>query len=179
MVCHKQGGVVVVAHGYTVSIYNLKGLDLFTSYTLDSPPNMVQFCEKGKQIVTVCENKLRIITPKNGEVVKSGGGDFHKEEISAMTTGNNMIFTGCIEGKVFATSLNKGTVMGQLEPLKGAINLLAFTDNNQYLMVAVQGDGLHWVDPTKIKTIFHNPREVSVTDIIQVHSPTTFAVSDL
>jgi hypothetical protein len=96
-----------------------------------------------------------------------------------MTTGNNMIFTGCIEGKVFASSLNKGTVISQLEPMKGTINLLTLSDNNQYLLVAPQGDGVHWIDTTKMKGLFHNPKDISVTDIVQVHSPTIVAISDL
>lgn len=142
--CHKQGGVAVIANEYTVSIYNLKGLSLYTSYTLDIAPTLLAFCDKGKQIVAVGENKLRIITPKTGEIVK-GNGEFHKEEISAMVTGNNMIFTGCIEGRIFVSNLNKGTVIGQFEPFKNIINLLFLTDNNQYALVAPQGEGVHWV----------------------------------
>ena len=63
---HKQGGVALISHGYTISIYNLKGLSHFTSYTLDLEPTIITFCDKGKQIVAACDNKLRIITPKNG-----------------------------------------------------------------------------------------------------------------
>ena len=54
MVCHKQGGVLAAAYGYTVGIYNLKGLDLYTSYNLDLPPNTISFTDNGKQIIAAC-----------------------------------------------------------------------------------------------------------------------------
>lgn len=73
MVCHKHGGVLAVSHGYTVGIYNLKGLDLYTSYNLDLPPTSIAFTDNGKQIIAACENKLRFITPKTGEIVKATG----------------------------------------------------------------------------------------------------------
>jgi hypothetical protein len=66
VVCHKQGGVLAAAHGYSVSIYNLKGLELYATYNLDLPPLSVCFSENGKQILAACENKVRIITPKTG-----------------------------------------------------------------------------------------------------------------
>ena len=169
---------MAISHEYTVSIYNMKGLSLYTSYSLDLSPTILSFCDKGKQIVAACDNKLRIITPKNGEIVK-GSGEFHKEEISAMVVGNNTVYTGCIEGKVFASNINKGTVIGQVEPFKGTINFLTLSDNNQYLLVAPQGEGVHWVDCTKLKVLFQNPKDISVTDIIQVLSPTILAISDL
>jgi hypothetical protein len=90
-----------------------------------------------------------------------------------------MAWTGCIEGKVFASNLNKGAVVGQLEPFKGTINLLSLSDNNQYLLVAPQGEGVHWIDTGKMKRLFHNPKDISATDIVQVHSPTLHAISDL
>lgn len=43
----------MLASEYTVSIYNLKGLSLYTSYTLDIAPSILSFCDKGKQIVAV------------------------------------------------------------------------------------------------------------------------------
>jgi hypothetical protein len=49
------------------------------------------------------------------------------------------VYTGCIEGRIFVSNLAKGTVMTQLEPMKGSINLLTLTDNNQFLLVAPQG----------------------------------------
>jgi len=64
LLCHKQGGVLVASHGYSVSIFNLKGLDLFSTYCLDLPPSIIAFTETGKQLVAACENKLRILTPK-------------------------------------------------------------------------------------------------------------------
>ena len=76
---HKQGGVIAVSNPYTVSIFNIKGLDLFTSYNLDTTPHLISFCDKGKQIVAACDKKIRIITPKNGEIFKGNGGDFHKD----------------------------------------------------------------------------------------------------
>jgi len=54
MICHNKGGVIAVANAYTVSIYNIKGLDLFTSYNLDITPHIISFCDKGKQIVAAC-----------------------------------------------------------------------------------------------------------------------------
>ena len=63
--------------------------------------------------------------------------------------------------------------------MKGAINLLTLTDNNQYLLVAPQGEGVCWVDATKMKKLFHNPKDVSITDIVQVHQPTLYAFSEL
>jgi hypothetical protein len=63
--------------------------------------------------------------------------------------------------------------------MKTTINILTLTDNNQYLLVAPQGDGLYWIDTMKMKKIFHNPKDISVSDIIQVHSPTVLAVSEL
>lgn len=63
--------------------------------------------------------------------------------------------------------------------MKGTINLLTLTDNNQYLLVAPQGEGVYWIDTAKMKRLFHNPRDVSVTDIVQVHSPTVLAISEL
>jgi hypothetical protein len=86
-----------------------------------------------------------------------------------MAVGNNMVYTGCIEGNIFATSLAKGIVTARAEKLKGAINLLALTDNNQYLMVAPQGEGVLWIETTNLKKIHHNPKDVSITDIVQVH----------
>lgn len=56
-----------------------------------------------------------------------------------MVVGNNTVYTGCIEGRVFASNINKGTVIGQIEPFKGTINFLTLSDNNQYLLVAPQG----------------------------------------
>lgn len=53
--------------------------------------------------------------------------------------------------------------------MKGTINLLTLTDNNQYLLVAPQGEGVCWVDASKMKKLFHNPKDVSITDIVQVH----------
>lgn len=43
-----------------------------------------------------------------------GSGEFHKEEISALATANNLVYTGCIEGRIFVSNLAKGTVMSQL-----------------------------------------------------------------
>jgi hypothetical protein len=63
--------------------------------------------------------------------------------------------------------------------LKGTINLLTLTDNNQYLLVAPQGEGVYWIETSKLKKLFHNPKDVSVTDIVQVHSPTVYAFSEL
>ncbi len=63
----------MAAHGFAVSIFNLKGLDLYTSYNLDLPPSSIGFSENGKQIVAACENKIRIISPKTGEILKVSG----------------------------------------------------------------------------------------------------------
>lgn len=60
-------------------------------------------------------------------------------------------------------------MIGQTEPMKGTINLLTLTENNQYLLVAPQGEGVCWVDASKMKKLFHNPKDVSITDIVQVH----------
>ena len=78
VVCHKQGGVFACSHEFSVSIYNLKGLELYATYNLDQPATNVMFSENGKQVITACESKLRIITPKTGEVLKASGGEFHK-----------------------------------------------------------------------------------------------------
>jgi len=66
ILCHPNGGVVLAAHGFTLSIFNLKGLDLYTSYTLDSPADLLALSDSGKQIAVACNNKLRIISPKTG-----------------------------------------------------------------------------------------------------------------
>ena len=44
----------MAAHGYTLSIINLKGLDLYTSYNLDSPADLLALSEKSKQIAVAC-----------------------------------------------------------------------------------------------------------------------------
>lgn len=44
-----------------------------------------------------------------------------------MAIGNNIVYTGCIEGKVYASNLNKGTTIGSIDEIKTAINLLALT----------------------------------------------------
>ena len=66
VVCHKNGGVFAASHEYSVSIYNLKGLELYATYNLDQPATNLMFSDSGKQVITACENKLRIITPKTG-----------------------------------------------------------------------------------------------------------------
>ena len=66
VVCHRQGGVLAASYAFSVSIYNLKGLELYATYNLDQPPTSLCFSENGKQIIAACENKLRIITPKTG-----------------------------------------------------------------------------------------------------------------
>jgi len=96
ILCHRQGGVVVAAHSYSVSIFNLRGLSLFSTYCLDLPPSIIALTDNGKQIVAACDNKLRIITPKSNEISKVGGADFHKEEISSLVTSGNVIVSGCI-----------------------------------------------------------------------------------
>ena len=73
VVCHKQGGVLAAAYGFTIAIHNLKGLDLFANFHLDLPPSSIAFSDNGKQIIAACENKLRFITPKTGEIVKVAG----------------------------------------------------------------------------------------------------------
>lgn len=65
MLCHRQGSVLVAAHSYSVSIFNLKNLSLFSTYCLDLPPSMITLTDSGKQIVAACDNKIRIITPKS------------------------------------------------------------------------------------------------------------------
>ena len=41
ILCHPSGGVLMTAHGFTLSIINLKGLDLYTSYALDAPADLI------------------------------------------------------------------------------------------------------------------------------------------
>lgn len=67
--------------------------------------------------------------------------------------------------------------MGTMDAFKGAINCLCLADN--YVMVAPQGDGVHWVDLNKMKRVFHNPVDLSVSDIVQVHSANHYAISNL
>lgn len=98
VVCHRSGGVLAAAHEYSVSIYNLKGLELYATYNLDVPPTNIIFSDSGKQIIAACENKLRIITPKTGDIVKAAGNEFHKEEISAFNANSQVIVSGCISG---------------------------------------------------------------------------------
>ena len=80
---------------------------------------------------------------------------------------------------MYASNLNKGVVIGQVQQMKGSINQLSLSDNNQCLLVAPQGEGLYWVDTTKMITLFYNPKDIAITDIVQVHAPTTMAISAL
>lgn len=177
VVCHKQGGVIVVAHGYAVSIYNLKGLELYSSYNLDLPPLSLCFSENGKQIVAACESKIRIISPKTGEIIKVAGNEFHKEEISEIATSASIALSGCIGGEVFVSGLAKGNILGKFESFKGVINWLGFTDN--YALIAPQSDGLYWANINTFKTIFHSPSDVSVSAVCKVHSQNHLAVGDI
>ena len=106
----------MATHGYTLSIINLKGLDLYTSYNLGAPTDLLALSEKSKQITVACENKIRIISPKTGEIIKSTGA-FHQDEINAMTCRDNLVFTGCIGGQVFASNLTKGSSVASTEKM--------------------------------------------------------------
>lgn len=64
---------MAVSYGYSVSIYNLKGLEIYSTYNLDVPPLSLCFSENGKQIIAACENKIRVISPKTGEILKVAG----------------------------------------------------------------------------------------------------------
>lgn len=88
-----------------------------------------------------------------------------------------MVASGCIGGTVFVTNLAKGNIFGSFEPFKGAINYLSFADN--YLLVAPQGEGVYWCDVNKLKNFFHSPEAISVSSIVNVHSPHNYAISDL
>ena len=87
------------------------------------------------------------------------------------------MFTGCIGGRVYASSLAKGNLVASMEEMAGGINCLLPTE--QYLLVAPQGDGVHWLDVNKFKRIFHAPKNLSVTDIHKLDQPHLFAVSTL
>lgn len=128
-------------------------------------------------MIAACENKLRFITPKTGQIVKAVGNDFHKDEISTFASNATVVASGCIAGNVFVTNLAKGNIFGSFEPFKGAINYLSFADN--YLLVAPQGDGVYWCDVNKLKIFFHSPEAISVSSIVNVHSPNNYAISDL
>ena len=65
LACHNKGGVFATSNGYNVEIYNIKGLKFYDSYCLDEEVTMMKWTPNGKQIVVGCDNKLRIITPKN------------------------------------------------------------------------------------------------------------------
>lgn len=114
----------------------MKGLDLFATYCLDLEPSIIAIADSGKQLVAACDNKVRIISPKTGEITKVGGADFHREEISAIATAGNLIVSGCIEGRVYSSNLVKGNILGSLDQLKGSINSLCMADN--YVVVGVQ-----------------------------------------
>jgi hypothetical protein len=63
--------------------------------------------------------------------------------------------------------------------MKGSINLLTLTDNNQYLVVAPQGEGLYWFDSAKLKKLFVNPKDISISDVTKVDSSTIHAISEI
>jgi len=46
-------------------------------------------------------------------------------------------------------------------------------------LVAPQGDGIYWTDVNKLKSLFHSPEAISVSSVVNVHSPNNFAISDL
>jgi hypothetical protein len=177
VVCHRQGGELAASHEYSVSVYNLKGLELYATYNLDQPPTQLAFTDNGKQIVAACENKLRVITPKTGEILKAGGGEFHKEEISTLSTQAQLAVTGCIAGEVYVTSLVKGNILGRFDPFIGSINAIFMADH--YALIAPQGDGVHWTDINKFKRIFHSPTSISISSIVKVLSAHNYAFSDL
>ena len=177
MVCHRSGGVIATAHSYSVSIHNLKGLSLYASYTLDLPPSLLDFSPNGKQIVTACNDKLRIITPKTEEIVKVAGNHFHQAEITSLAVSPTVILSGCIEGEVFASNLGKGNILGKFDSFKGAINSISIADN--YALIAPQSNGVFWNDINKLKTIFHSPPDISVTAIAKISHSHNYAFSDL
>lgn len=45
--------------------------------------------------------------------------------------------------------------------------------------MAPQGDGVHWLDINKFKTIFHAPKDLSVTDLYKMDQLHLFAVATL
>jgi mannose/fructose/N-acetylgalactosamine-specific phosphotransferase system component IIB len=57
--------------------------------------------------------------------------------------------------------------------------LLTLTDNNQYLLVAPQGEGVLWIETVNMKKIHHNPKDVSITDIVQVNEQNLYAFAEL
>ena len=77
LTCHKQGGVFAVANAFNVEIWNIKGFKFYDSFCLDEEVNILKWSLNGKQLVAACDNKLRIITPKNREVTKVAGTAFH------------------------------------------------------------------------------------------------------
>jgi hypothetical protein len=78
LVCHKLGGVVAIASGFNIEVYNIKGLSLYDTFCFDKEISLFNFTESGKQIVAACDNKLRVATVKTNEITKVGGSSFHK-----------------------------------------------------------------------------------------------------
>lgn len=155
----------------------MKGLSLYATYNMDTPLTSLAFSENGKQVVAACENKLRIITPKTGDVLKVAGNEFHKEEISCLSTLGQLAVTGCIAGDVYVTSLVKGNILGRLESYKTSVNVIFLTE--AHALIAPQGDGVHWMDVNKMKRVFHSPPDISASAIVRVNSVYNYAISDL
>ncbi len=102
---------------------------------MDRPIDLIRFTESGKQIVTSCGEKLRVITPKEHSIHKITGPAFHSEEITALETTGNLIYSGCLDGYLCISNIAKRGIVGKTDKLNGTIH--SILPMNNYLLTGM------------------------------------------